>query len=95
MERDGQALVLLVAVLLIALIGIATYVSGAARRAELASRGGPGDEQGGLRGLVRRLDTRLRRTERGRRLATWLSSGAVPVSPAEFLLFCAGGSLLM
>jgi tight adherence protein B len=95
MERDGQALVLLVAVLLIALIGIATYVSGAARRAELASRGGPGDEQGGLRGLVRRLDTRLRRTERGRRLATWLSSGAVPVSPAEFLLFCAGGSLLL
>jgi tight adherence protein B len=95
MERDGQALLLLVAVLLIALIGIATYVSGAARRAELASRGGPGEDQGGLRGLMRRLDVRLRRTERGRRLATWLSSGAVPISPVEFLLFCAGGGLLL
>ena len=32
MDRDGQALILLVAVLVLALIGIATYVSGAARR---------------------------------------------------------------
>ena len=86
MGRDGQALLLLVGVLLIALLGIVTYVSGAARRAELASRGGPGDEEGGLRRLIGRLDARLRRTERGRRLATWLSSAAVPVSAAEFLL---------
>jgi len=95
MERDGQALLLLVAVLVIALAGIAIYVSGAARRAELASRGGPDDEEGGLRRLMHRLDVRLRRTARGRRLATWLSSAAVPVRPAEFLLGCAGGSLLL
>jgi tight adherence protein B len=95
MGRDGQALLLLVAVLLIALVGIATYVSGVARRAELASRGGPGDEETGLRRLMRRLDLRLRRTDRGRRLGTWLSSAAVPVSPVEFLLGCAGGSLLL
>jgi tight adherence protein B len=95
MGRDGQALLLLVAVLLIALLGIAVYVSGAARRAELASRGGPGDEEGGLQLLLRRLDVRLRRTDRGRRLATWLSSAAVPVSPVEFLLGCAGGSLVL
>jgi tight adherence protein B len=94
MERDGQALLLLVAVLLVALAGIATYVSGAARRAELASRGGPGDEEAGLRRLLRRLDVRLRRTERGRRLSTWLSSAAVPFGPVEFLLGCIGGSLL-
>jgi tight adherence protein B len=86
MGRDGQALLLLVGVLALALVGIATYVSGAARRAELASRGGPGDEDRGWRRFLHALDVRLRRSERGRRLASWLSSGAVPVSPAEFLL---------
>jgi tight adherence protein B len=95
MSRDGQALLLLVAVLLIALAGIATYVSGAARRAELASRGGPGDEEGGLRRLLRRLDVRLRRTARGRRLSTWLSSGAVPLQPVEFLLGVTGASIVL
>jgi tight adherence protein B len=95
MGRDGQALLLLVAVLLLALAGIATYVSGAARRAELASRGGPDEEEGGLRRLIGGLDGRLRRTARGRRLATWLSSGAVPLGPAEFLLACAGGSVVL
>jgi tight adherence protein B len=95
MGRDGQALLLLVAVLLIALLGIAVYVSGAARRAELASRGGPGDEESGLRRLMRWLDVRLRRTDRGRRLSIWLSSAAVPFGPVEFLLGCAGGSLLL
>ena len=95
MERDAQALVLLVAVLLIALVGIATYVSGAARRAELASRGGPSDEEGGLRRLLRRLDVRLRRTERGRRLSTWLSSAAVPLAPVEFLLGVTGATVVL
>jgi tight adherence protein B len=95
MERDAQALLLLVAVLLLALVGVATYVSGAARRAELASRGGPGDEEGGLRRLLRRLDVRLRRTERGRRLSTWLSSGAVPLAPVEFLLGVAGATVVL
>jgi tight adherence protein B len=94
MDRDGQALTLLVAVLAVALIGIATYVSGAARRAELASRGSAGDDERGLQRLIRRLDARLRRTERGRRLSVWLSSAAVRFGPAEFLLGCAGGSLL-
>jgi tight adherence protein B len=95
MSRDGQALLLLVAVLLLALAGIVIYVSGATRRAELASRGGPDDEEPLLRRIVRALDARLRRTERGRRLGTWLSSGASPVSPAEFLLLCALGSLVL
>jgi tight adherence protein B len=86
MERDAQALLLLIAVLAIALLGIALYVSGAARRAELASRGGPDEEEHGMRRVVAALDARLRRTERGRRLASWLSSGAVRLSPVEFLL---------
>src|SRR5918997_821432 len=70
MDKDGQALLLLVGVLAVALAGIALYVSGAARRAELASRGGPDDEERGLRRIVRALDARLRRMERGRRLAS-------------------------
>jgi tight adherence protein B len=95
MEQDAQALLLLVGVLILALIGIALYVSGAARRAELASRGGPDEEERGLRRIVQALDARLRRTERGRQLASWLSSGAVPVSPAEYLLGCVLGSFLL
>jgi tight adherence protein B len=95
MERDGQALLLLVAVLAIALLGIALYVSGAARRAELASRGGPEEEERGLRRVVGALDARLRRTRRGRQLATWLSSGAVKLSPAEFLLAAVLGAFLL
>jgi tight adherence protein B len=95
MERDGQALLLLIGVLGIALAGIALYVSGAARRAELASRGRPDEEDRGWRRIVGALDARLRRTERGRRLASWLSSGAVPVSPAEVVLACALGAFVL
>jgi tight adherence protein B len=95
MGRDGQALVLLVGVLLLALFGIATYLSGAARRAELASRGGPGDDDARLRRTLESLNARLRHTEQGRRLATWLSSAAAPFGPAEFLVGCLAGSLVL
>jgi tight adherence protein B len=94
MEGDAQALLVLIAVLLVAFVGIVLYVSGAARRAELASRGGPDDEDRGWRRIVRALDARLRRTERGRRLASWLSSAAVPVSPAEFVLATIGAAFV-
>jgi tight adherence protein B len=94
-ERDGQALLLLVGVLLLALAGIAIYLSGAARRAELASRGGPGDDEARLRRRLHGANVRLRRTERGRRLSIWLSSAAAPFGPAEFLLGCAAGSLVL
>jgi tight adherence protein B len=93
MERDGQALLLLVGALALALTGIAIYVSGAARRDELASRGGPGEEEGGLRRTLHRLNVRLRRSERGRRLSTWLSSAATPFGPIEFFAGCALASL--
>jgi tight adherence protein B len=95
MGRDGQALLLLVGVLALALAGIATYVSGAARRAELASRGGPGDDEARLRRTLHRTNMRLRRSEHGRRLSTWLSSAATPFGPAEFLLGCLAGSLVL
>jgi tight adherence protein B len=95
MGRDGEALVLLVGVLLLALAGIATYITGAARRAELASRGGPGDDDARLRRALQGLNARLRRTSYGRRLSTWLSSAAAPFGPAEFLAGCAAGSLVL
>jgi tight adherence protein B len=94
MGRDAQALVLLVGVLVVALIGVATYVSGAARRAELASRGGPGDDEARLSRTLLGANARLRRTRQGRRLATWLSSAAVPFGAVEFLLGCVAGTLV-
>ena len=95
MGRDGQALLLLAAVLALALLGIAVYVSGAARRAELASRGGPGDDERRLRRLMRATDTRLRRTERGRRLGVWLSSAGVGLGPLDFLVGLAGATIVL
>jgi tight adherence protein B len=86
MGRDAQALLLLVGVLLLTLTGLAIYLSGAARRAELASRGGPGDDEARLGRRLHRTNVRLRRTTYGRRLSTWLSSAAAPLGPAEFLL---------
>ena len=95
MTRDGQALLLLVGVLVLALLGIAVYVSGATRRSELATRGGRRDDENRLRRLMAGLDGRARRTARGRRLATWLSSAAVPAGPVDFVLGCAGAILLL
>jgi tight adherence protein B len=94
MGRDAQALLLLVGVLLVALAGIGTYLSGAARRAELASRGGPGDEEARLRRTLHGANVRLRRTRDGRRLAKWLSSAAAPFGPAELLAGCLAGTLI-
>ena len=93
MGRDGEALGLLVGVLLLALAGIATYLSGAARRAELASRGGPGDDEARLSRTLHGANVHLRRTRHGRRLSTWLSSAAAPFGPAELLLGCIAGTL--
>jgi tight adherence protein B len=94
MGRDGQALLLLAAVLLLAICAIAIYLSGAARRAELASRGGPGDEDARLSRRLHGANVRLRRTRQGHRLATWLSSAAVPFGPVEFLAGCLAGTLV-
>jgi tight adherence protein B len=86
MSRDGQALVLLLGVLAVALVGIATYVSGAARRAELASRGAAGDDETALGRLRRAIDRRLRRTRYGQRLTIWLSSAGTRISAGDFVL---------
>jgi tight adherence protein B len=94
MDRDGQALTLLVGVLFVALAGIVIYVAGATRRAELASRGAEGSDETGLRRARRGLDRRLRRTRAGQRLARWLSSAGTKIGAADFVLGFAGLSLV-
>jgi tight adherence protein B len=95
MSKDGQALVLLLGVLIVALAGIATYVSGAARRAELASRGAAEGDETMLGRLRRALDRRLRRTRHGQRLGVWLSSAGTRVAAADFVLAVTGLALLL
>jgi tight adherence protein B len=86
MGKDGQALVLLVGVLLVALAGIVIYIAGATRRAELASRGADDPDMTGWRGARRTLDRRLRRNRSGQRLAQWLSSAGTNMTAADFVL---------
>jgi tight adherence protein B len=86
MEKDTQALLALFGVLIVALAGIATFVSGAARRAELASRGAAQDDDSLLGRVRRALDRRLRRSAQGQRLAVWLSSAGTRITPADFVL---------
>jgi tight adherence protein B len=86
MGKDAQALVLLLGVLIVTLAGIATYVSGAARRAELASRGAAGDDETVLGRLRRAVDRRVRRTRYGHRLGVWLSSAGTRITAGDFVL---------
>ena len=95
MEHDGQALLLLGCALVLALIGIAVYLSGATRRAELASRGAAGEEELGFARVRRALDRRLRRTASGQRLAIWLSSAGTRIAAVDLVLGVAGLALLL
>jgi len=70
-------------------------VSGAARRAELASRGAAGDHET-VHGRIRRaLDRRLRRTGYGQRLGVWLSSAGTRIAPADFVFGTAASALIL
>jgi tight adherence protein B len=93
MGKDGQALVLLVGVLLVALAGVVIYVAGATRRAELASRGAEDPDVTGWRRARRALDRRLRRERSGQRLAQWLSSAGVKFTAVDFVLGVAAVAL--
>ena len=96
MDRDGQALLLLVGVLLLALIGIATWVGGPARARSWPRAAGPRTASAGCAGSCaarraaapdpRRPAARARGCARGR-----------PCRPAEFLLGVVrrGGALVL
>jgi tight adherence protein B len=87
-------LLVLLAASLLALLGIWQLLAGGSRRAELAERGRAGGGEGATRSLVRNLDARLRRTRLGFRLATWLGSAGVRLTPVDFLGLVTAAALL-
>ncbi len=95
MEKDAAALLLLVFVLVLAMAGVTLYVTGSSRRAALAERGRGGGDEGGVQRLRQSIDSRLRRTGSGRRLANWLQGAGSPLSPADLLLLCVSGTMLL
>ena len=80
MEKDAAALLLLLFVLVLAMLGIALWVSGSSRRAHLTERGRGGEDEAAVTRLRHSVDARLRRSKQGRRLATWLQSAGSPVA---------------
>lgn len=90
MSKDQLALLLLLAVLVLALIGVWMFVSTSARAAELVARGYAGDDDAGARRALAGLDSRLRRTRSGERLDLWLRSAGVPLSPLDYLMVAGG-----
>jgi tight adherence protein B len=81
----GPALLALSAVLLVALVGFADVVLGAARGATLRERAA-GDAPDPLTvRLVRALSEAFNRTRAGRRLQTQLNAGAIALEPLAFV----------
>lgn len=95
MDKDGTALLLLAAVIVVAMIGVWMFASGSRRRAELAALGGGDETESITRRALARFDRRLRRADSGQRLELWLQSGNVPYSPAEFVFLCVGLALVV
>jgi tight adherence protein B len=93
MEKDGAALLLLLFVLVLAMAGVALFVTGSSRRAALAERGRGGDDEAAVQRLRQSVDAWLRRRPAGRRLGNWLQGAGSPLSPADLLLLCLSGTL--
>jgi tight adherence protein B len=91
MEKDSYALLLLLFVLVLAMAGVALWVSGSSRRAALAERGRGGGDEAGVKRLRQSVDARLRRSPTGRRLGNWLQGAGSPLSPGDLLLLCFSG----
>jgi tight adherence protein B len=94
MTRDTQALLLLVVVLLVALAGVATLLSGSTRRAELVLRGGESLDDPDARKLRDALDARLKHTAPGRRLDTWLQAAGAPMAAADLVGLVAAATVV-
>jgi tight adherence protein B len=94
MDKDAAALLLLLFVIVVAMLGVWLWVSGSSRRAALAERGRGADDEAGVQRLRIALDSRLRRSASGRRLATWLQSAGSPVAPADFMLLIVAGTAI-
>ncbi len=99
---DRFALWLLAGTLLLALLGLRSFLLGRAHTAGLRRRTQVEAPMPRLLALVRRLEERLRHTDRGRRLAGRLIASGVALSPLEFVaiatavgLACAAGLSLL
>jgi tight adherence protein B len=86
MRQDTAALLLMLFVIVLAMLGLWLYVSGASRRAALAERGSGGSDEPGVTRLRLRVDAALRRRAWGRRLVNWLLAAGSPIAPADFVL---------
>jgi len=93
-EKDGAALLLLLFVLVLAMLGMALYVTGSSRRAALAERGRGGGDEAAVTRLRLSLDASLRRRSFGRRLGNWLQGAGSPLSVADLVLLCVTGTLV-
>jgi tight adherence protein B len=89
MTKDTQALLVLVAASVVALIGVAMLAGTLSRRAELVGRGGEGLDDGRSAGITYELDLQLRRTGVGGRLNRWLSACGSPLKAIDFVLIVA------
>jgi tight adherence protein B len=94
MHKDALALVGLLGVMVVGMIGAALFLSGSNRRAALAARGR--DDSGGsaVRALLNTLDTRLRATKSGGRLAQWLRASGGGLTPIDFVAIVVVGGFL-
>ena len=85
MTRDTQALLLLAVVLMLALGGIMTLLAGSTRRAELVLRGGESLDEASARRVLDALDSRLKRTASGQKLAIWLQATGLPLAAIDLV----------
>ena len=83
MEKDTAALLLMLAVIGVALLGLWLLLTSSARTAELI---GSDDDEPFSRRLLRGADVRLRRTSSGERLGVWLQGAGVPISALDYVL---------
>ena len=78
MEKDSAALLLLLFVLVLAMAGVALFVSGSSRRAALAERGRGGDDDGGRQAPAPLASTRgCGAPARGQKLGNWLQGAGL------------------
>src|SRR3954449_8604974 len=95
MGKDGAALLLLLFVLVLAMLGVVLFVIGSSRRAALAERGRGADDDAAVARLRQSFDAWLRRRPSGRRLGNRLQGAGSPLSPADLLLLCLSGTMVL
>ena len=76
------------------MLGLWQLLAGSSHKAKLAERGQAGVVESTGRSVIRALDIRFRRTDNGRRLASWLAGAGVRLTPVELIALLIASSLL-